>query len=367
MGARGLVLLTAISACVVSSIRGDPGSGGCQLAIENQLSSGKHIFEHGGLDRKFRVHVPRKYDPSTPTKVMLMFHGWGEDEDSLITATKSVRKLADQKNYILVAPSGLSDLDTGTNDPWMTYNAWSFRGSSSGVGPGPANEPICKRPTAIKTTHGYNYESCQGKSGKNVNKCAWTHCAADDVDFTRELVAHIKSKLCVDESNVFAMGGSNGGMFTWELGQNPATAPLLRAIAPVIGLPARGYADKKGKDSPMPVLVMSGMKDDTVPPGKWSSEDPTESSDEVGFLYESATKITKVWAEEAGCNTSQERRGVKPRVLKAKGFRCKSWCSDSSSKKMPQVIDCRNAKLGHDYNMGVTMGAIFQFFDAHSA
>jgi hypothetical protein len=49
-------------------------------------------------------------------------------------------------------------------------------------------------------------------------------------------------------------GSTSGGMFTWELGQNAVSAPTFRAIAPVIGLPHRGYLGGPANDKPMPAL-----------------------------------------------------------------------------------------------------------------
>ncbi|MBL8881307.1 MAG: hypothetical protein JNG88_19570, partial [Phycisphaerales bacterium] len=34
-------------------------------------------FRHGGLDRKYMVHVPRRYEPTKPMPVLLSFHGGG--------------------------------------------------------------------------------------------------------------------------------------------------------------------------------------------------------------------------------------------------------------------------------------------------
>jgi len=273
------------------------------------------------------------------------------------------------KNYIIIAPRGLSDEDVNNGEIWKTYNSWTFPGSSSGVGPsenGP--KPICAKPSAIGTTNGYNYNSCEGQDGKNENKCAWTHCGSDDIGFVQALLTETKKELCVDEANVFAAGGSNGGMFTWGLGQNSATAPLFRAIAPLIGLPHRGYADGKGKAASLPVLLITGMRDKVVPPGNWNKIAPTKSNDKVGFMYESATKMTKLWSEQAGCDVSRRPRKVKRRIFRAgKGIQCRAWCSSGSDIPVPWVIDCRGGKMGHVYKLSQTFKMMVTFFDAHSA
>ena len=55
------------------------------------------------------------------------------------------------------------------------------------------------------------------------------------------------------------------------LGQSEQTAIKFRAIAPVVGLPHRGYLSSQGKQDEMPVLCITGKKDTTVPPGMWEA------------------------------------------------------------------------------------------------
>lgn len=82
-------------------------------------------------------------------------------------------------------------------------------------------------------------------------------------------------------------------MFTWELGQNAASAPTFRAIAPLIGLPHRGYLENPGKAGNMPILLITGTHDTTVPPGPWESTRHTTTSDGNAYFYTSATAIIR--------------------------------------------------------------------------
>ena len=66
-------------------------------------------------------------------------------------------------------------------------------------------------------TPDYTYPSCQSVA---KNSCSWTHCLDDDISFVARLVAEAKENLCIDNDHIFATGGSNGGMFVWELGQD---------------------------------------------------------------------------------------------------------------------------------------------------
>jgi len=243
------------------------------------MTSGTYTVQHNGLSRIYRVYVPTSYDVDQPASLVMIFHGWGGNENEFLSDPTVVAE-ADARGYILVAPRGL-----GSGAPDFKFNSWSFRGSTTGLDGDGINLDIPRDTEAIcdpTGTPNYNYPSC---SGIAQNTCAWTQCQDDDVDFTLALVDTMKADLCVDENNVFATGGSNGGMFTWELGQNPVSAPVFRAIAPIIGLPHRAYQDPPGKGGDFPVLILTGMKDTTVPPGKWSNPYYTQTSDGDRYFF----------------------------------------------------------------------------------
>ena len=165
--------------------------------------------------------------------------------------------------------------------------------------------------------------------------------------------------MCVDTDNVFASGGSNGGMFTWELGQNPVTAPLFRAIAPIIGLPHRGYLDGKGKNEDMPALLITGLKDSLCLPatGRWSF---TTTSDGESFYYTGATGITQSWAASHGCDVTNSALVFDTGTSEAE---CRTYCASDSG--WPRVLDCR-FDMGHAYQFSWTWPLILEFFSAHS-
>jgi poly(3-hydroxybutyrate) depolymerase len=315
---------------------------GCGVSSFN---SGVYTMEHGGLTRTFRVHVPTGYDENTPMPLVAIFHGWGGNENEFI-GNKTVNAEADKRGYILVAPRGL-----GSGSPDNSYNSWSFSGSATGID-GDSN-PICD----TSLTQDYSYESCE-----NIKEttCSWTHCQADDVDFAVALVTQIKAKICVDSDNVFASGGSNGGMYTWELGQNRISAPSFRAIAPIIGLPHRAYLGAQGKGSEMPVLVITGTKDNVVPPGAWDDDSFTTTSNENDrFYYTGASAISKAWAAAHQCDTSGKAVAIDVAYQIPD---CRTHCSAESG--LPVVLDCR-ADMGHSYELSWSWKLVMDFFDAH--
>jgi len=316
---------------------GDPS--GCEAS---GWTSGRYDMDHGGVERTFRVHVPEGYDPANPAPLVVAFHGWGGDGTEFV-GSSVVTGQADERGYVVIAPVGL-----GSGQPDQSWNSWSFRGSTTGIGGD--GEPICDD----AATTDYDYDSCDGVS---ENGCSWTHCQDDDVDFAVELVALAKENLCIDPERVFAVGGSNGGMFSWELGQNEASASTFRAIAPLIGLPHRGYLNPPARDGGMPVLSITGMGDRTVPPGEWEDPAYTTTTDGDAYYYTGATGITQVWAEAQGCDVTQPAAVVDVGVSEVE---CRSYCAGDGA--WPPVLDCRS-EMGHTYQFSWSWPLILDFFD----
>ena len=356
-----LLAIAMLAPTLGGAVTPSPGCG-------KTLANGKYQMTDQNVMRTYRVFVPSSYRPSIAYPLVMVFHGWGGDENEFL-GDKNVTTLADQRGYIVVAPRGL-----GSAAPDSNPNSWSFRGSTTGLAdtshggasqsPGTAAGAICDP----AHTPNFTYPSC-----KNIARttCSWTQCQADDVAFTLILVNEIESRLCVDTTRVFASGGSNGGMFTWELGQNAASAPIFRAIASLIGLPHRGYLDMPGKMGSMPVLVITGTRDTTVPPGAWENTSYTTTSDGDRYYYTGASAITQSWGTANSCpyggapaasfNTGTTRADCRTYC----GRNGAGWSGGSAGIGWPNVLDCR-AAMGHAYGLGWSWKLILDFFDAHT-
>jgi poly(3-hydroxybutyrate) depolymerase len=319
------------------------GSDGCG---SEGPGSGTFTMDHDGIERTYRVFVPDGYQADKPGPVVFIFHGWGGNENAFL-GHYIVTSVANQKGYILVAPRGL-----GSGEPDKSFNSWSFSGSTTGLDGD--SGAICD----ASITADYSYASCKDVK---QNTCSWTQCQANDVDFTLKLIEEIKADLCVDEKRIFASGGSNGGMYAWGLGQSPTVAPHLRAIAPIIGLPHRGYLDGPGKQGHMPALVITGTKDDTVPPGAWNdSTFTTTSNGSDRYYYTGATAITRVWADAHDCDISEDAKTFDDGNPETD---CRTFCSAETG--WPEVLDCR-ADMGHINSFSWSWKLVLDFFDAHS-
>jgi polyhydroxybutyrate depolymerase len=329
------------------------------------FASGTYRIIDQQVTRTYRVFVPSRYQPGTAYPLVVVFHGWGGDENEFL-ADENVTQLAEERGYIVVAPRGL-----GSSGPDSNPNSWSFRGSTTGLAgsaqdesrtAGSAAASICD----VTRTRNFTYPSCKPVAR---NTCSWTQCQADDVAFTLALIHEIESKLCVDSTRVFTAGGSNGGMFSWELGQNAASAPTFRAIASIIGLPHRGYLAPPGKRGGMPVLVVTGTHDTTVPPGRWEDPQYTTTSDGEAYFYTGATAMTRAWGAADGCPyggtpaTSFDTGTKQADCRTYCGQRAAGWSGGNARAGWPKVLDCR-IPMGHTYSFDWSWKLILDFFDA---
>ena len=160
----------------------------------------------GGRERTFRVHVPPGYDPSTPTPLVVNFHGVNCTSSQQVLISQMPQK-ADAAGFIVVHPDGVG-------------KSW-------------------------------NGGTCCGQAlSENV----------DDVAFARALLDDVEAKLCIDPRRVFVTGISNGGYMTNRLGCE--LADRVAAIAPVAGGTLVSPCDPA---RPMPVLYFHGTADAIVP------------------------------------------------------------------------------------------------------
>ncbi|WP_223427338.1 alpha/beta hydrolase family esterase [Tateyamaria pelophila] len=312
------------------------------------MESGTYETNIGGVARSYRLLVPENYDPATPTPLILAFHGWGGGTDAFLGAA-NVADQSSAQGFIVAAPVGLGE---GGGD--ASYSSWSFPGSSTGIDGDGAK--ICDD----ANTGDYSYASCKVPGAEIAqNTCSWTHCQGDDAAFVTAFMDELSGTLCIDQNRIYGVGGSNGGMFLWTLAQNPDVAGRFAAIAPLIGLPHRGYTDGPAVDGGVPVLSITGMSDPTVPPGEWEDAGHTTTTDGDFYYYTGATAITRAFAEAASCDISQPAQAV----AFDDGSDCRSYCS-SGAGEVPAVLDCRR-DMAHVYELEDTWPMILNFFDAH--
>ena len=294
-------------------------------------------------DRTYRINTPSGYDLTQQSKIVIMFHGWGGSGRSY---TRSAWVgVADTYNYILVAPDGL---DGGPR----TSSSWTFPGSRDGIGQdGIGQDGSITTCNTSQTTPDYCYtNSCDSCP----SRCGWTHCEDDDFQFVVDLIADLRNYVCVDSTSVYAVGISNGGMFTWSLGQDSRTAPLLAGIAPIIGLPHHDY-NLPNAAGDLPVIGIYGNTDCTVPPGD-GSDVFVETCDGEGYYYVDAFHIHATWASNQGCVTDPPYVYISSRSEVI----CHTHCDGVT----PLSVDCR-ADMGH-LSPTWTLDVALNFFQEHA-
>lgn len=336
---------SALSALLLIPASGMAQGAGCGQAA---LESGTFETSAGGVTRSYELLVPEGYDPDTPAPLILAFHGWGGGADAFL-GKANVAERSSAAGYIVAAPVGLGE---GGGDD--SYASWSFPGSTTGMDG--AGGKICDD----ANTGNYTYASCKVEGAEIAqNTCSWTQCQSDDAAFVPAFMDELSSTLCVDQDRIYGVGGSNGGMFLWTLAQNPDVAGRFAAIAPLIGLPHRGFLDGPAVEGGLPVLSITGKSDPTVPPGDWEDDSFTTTSDGDFYYYTGATAITRAFAQAAGCDISQPAEPV----AFSQTSDCRSYCG-SDAGGVPKVLDCRR-EMEHVYELEETWPMMLEFFDAH--
>lgn len=169
-------------------------------------------IEHGGLSRKYLVHVPASYDPERPAALLVSLHGGGGFMEYQASDANYGQITASEKHgFVVVFPNGYSRLPGGK------FATWNAGGCC-----GPAKE-------------------------KNV----------DDVGFLRQVIANLTRQLNIDRSRIYATGFSNGAQMALRLAcEMPDT---LRGVAAVAGTE---MVNQCSPSAPVSVLSIHARNDD---------------------------------------------------------------------------------------------------------
>ncbi|MDZ4833101.1 MAG: hypothetical protein SGJ27_04800 [Candidatus Melainabacteria bacterium] len=175
----------------------------------------------GDQDRSYRLHVPKNYDPSKPTALMLVYHGMSDPKDPGDHGAVGIEKVAglneksDSHNFIVAYLQGNENKD----------NAWNN-----------GQRAFSKR---------------------------------DDIGFTKGVIDELSGNLNVDRSRVFAVGFSQGESFVHHAANDPRMRGQFAAIGVVGGwLPEneRLHPDKgNAQADDISMISIKSGNDKTVP------------------------------------------------------------------------------------------------------
>lgn len=248
----GLILAAVIGGCgsESSSSTPTPADAGAEVAVDTGatgVTDGAPSVDEAALikARPYQVAVPKAYDKSKPSAMILLLHGYGAT-GGIQLAYFTFDALVDARNVIIAYPDGT--LDAAGKRYWNATDA------------------------------------CCG-TGKTP---------PDDVAYLTAVVHDVQKQYAVDPKRVFVAGHSNGGFMAHRLACERADL-----FAAAMSLAGAQWADvTKCKPSrPISIVQVHGDADDTIAyaGGKITEFDGTR------VAYPSATETVAAWAKLDGC------------------------------------------------------------------
>ena len=204
----------------------------------------RNIRVLSGVTRTALLNVPQTYDSSSPTSLVLNFHGFGSAgwQQEILSRMSDA---AEQRGIIVVYPDGIA-------------SSW-------------------------------NAGDCCGT--------AWSN-SVDDVGFARDLIEQLEAEYCIDPQRVYATGMSNGGFMSYRLACE--LSDRIAAIAPVAGV--LGLSPALCRPSrPVPVLHFHGTADALVP---YRGGSPLVGT--LGSWFRSVEETLTFWRAQNVCSARGE-------------------------------------------------------------
>jgi len=255
-------------------------------------SPGDYDFslQHDGLSRTYKVHVPASYIKSVPSFLILAFHGGGGS--SKIMANDEYYGLISKSNkegFIVAFPNGVSQLRSGKFATWNAGNC------------------------------------CGYARDKHV----------DDVGFVRKVIADMETKFNVDPNRIYAIGMSNGGMFSYKLACD--LTDKFKAIASVAGT---DNCDQCRPSKPISIMHIHAKDDDHVlfngGYGVKAFKDPSKVTD-----FTSVPETISRWVKRNNCNV------IPKRVMEKEGVYCDLYTGCDGN---VQIKLCVTETGGHSWS-----------------
>jgi len=208
------------------------------------LGPGDHTrtLSVGNLKRSYLVHVPRSYDGTRPSPIVLAYHGGGANAQQMIRFS-GLSETAEKSGFVTVYPSG-----TGRQEKALTWNGGN----------------------------------CCGYAMQNQ---------VDDVAFTRALLDDLARVVKVDAKRVYATGMSNGAILAYRLASE--LSDRIAAIAPVAGPMG---TEKCSPKRPVPVIHFHGTDDQFAPFKGGKGEKSLTGTD-----FYSVEHSIRAWVKANGC------------------------------------------------------------------
>lgn len=294
-------------------------SAGCDATTAAQPGNSDERISSDGVERSYQLIVPEGYDGTTPHAVVFGLHSLTVDY-RIVPGMSGFSDMAETYDFIGVAPSGRL-----ANDTIPYWNA------------APAQD---------------NY----------------------DLVFLGELLDHLESSLCVDTSQVYSVGMSNGAQMSSLLACR--LDDRIAAIAPIAGVEYNEPCD----GSPVPVIAFHGFEDPIVPyeGGGLNSVRIADANFYQGDLPDGIADPTGVdesmsrWAEHNGCDADPVEESVSAEVTKRTWQGCDAetilYIVDNGGHAWPgKPQPAFEAQFGYGTSDIDATDLLFEFFFARGA
>ncbi len=243
-------------------------STGCK-ATPASPGSTDETFTSGGKERHYQLDIPDGYDGSTPYPLVFALHSLTVDYH-IVPGMGGFADMHKKYKFIDVSPSGLIS----------TVPYWNA--------------------APVKD----NY----------------------DVAFLTDLLDHLESTLCLDTSNVFSIGMSNGAQMSSLLACR--LSDRITAIAPIAGV----EFNQPCNGAPVPVIAFHGTADPYVPyaGGGLNSVTIADQNFYKGKVPSGTSTPTGVdesmqnWAHHNGCDPDYIEKRISPEVRKRTWQHCQA-------------------------------------------
>lgn len=223
-------------------------------------------------ERECVIHLPKDHDPSQPTPLVIMLHGFGGTALNAASETGWSAK-ADHDNFIIAYPEGTRP-DMGS----------------------PAN--FRRNPQAWNDGSGRFHAGEQ-----NI----------DDVAFIDELINELAKRYRVDSDRIFVTGFSNGASMTFRIGAE--LSHQVAAIAPVSGT---CWMETLEPIPSLSLCYITGTADSLNPMEGGYPKLALGGKEQGGKAKPAVQKFIDQWGKALGCSESPNRdesnNGVRKRM-----------------------------------------------------
>ena len=249
-------------------------------------------FAHGGGERRYLVHVPKGYDPTRPSPMVLALHGGGGGmRYQANDANYGLISASERHGFIAVFPNGYAKNRLGL---FATWNA--------GACCGPARD-----------------------------------AKIDDVGFLKSVIERMQRQTSIDANRIYSIGMSNGAMMSYRL-----ACEIPEIIRGVMAVAGTDNTLQCTPEKPVPILHVHALNDDHVLYDGGAGENAFRDRGAVTDFASVAATVSK-WVE---LNSAQPKPA---RVLAVDG----AWCDLFAAKaKGAPVKLCVTERGGHSWPGG---------------